>query len=279
MKIQKIIIILLIAGLFLSSTVSGIDIKNDAERKQIYENWTGSIRIEGESSTIWNGTVDFDSSIIEAENMETHEIETHIIQYPSALGAIDEASKIGGFDYTVVYYPSFDSLFVTAIGNDISDFYSGWVYFVDYTSPLIGAGEFELSDENEEIIWGFLYFDNWYTTSHALKISVDKKTIMKNEEFTVIIKNESNYPVEGAKVFIGSDNYSTNSKGEVTTSLSSVGTYKIYSEKESTIDDTYVRTEKIDLIVKKARFKSHMSIQGSISENYFLVKIFSLIFY
>jgi uncharacterized protein DUF4430 len=215
--------------------------------------WTGMVRIEGENDTIWKGTVAFSSSLITAENMETHEMETHEIPYPSVLGVLDEASKQGGFSYTVLYYPSWDSFYVMAIGADSADEKTGWVYWVDYEAIMVGADTYELTGDDDEILWGYLYFETWETSAHALQITLDTDAVKKNEKFTVSVYNESMSPVDGAVVYIDSMTFTTDENGKANASIDTVGTYEIYAEKDPTADDTYVRSDGELLNVEKSK--------------------------
>ena len=69
---------------------------------------TVTVRVEGQTSTIWSGNVTFSTSDI-TDNEGT----THTINYPTALGALDEASKAGGFSYVVS-----SSLYVKEVANE-----------------------------------------------------------------------------------------------------------------------------------------------------------------
>lgn len=222
--------------------------------------WTGMVRIEGENNTIWKGTVAFSSSSITAENMDTHEMETHEIPCPSVLGALDEASKQGGFSYTVLYYPTWDSLYVTAIGTDSADEKTGWVYWVDYEAIMVGADAYELTGDDNEVLWGYLYFETWETNAHALQITLEKDAVKKNEEFTVSVYDESMSPVEGAVVYIDSMNFTTGENGKATVRIDTVGTYEIYAEKDPTADDTYVRSDGELLNVEKSKGRSLVNL-------------------
>jgi len=68
---------------------------------------TIKVRVEGQTSTIWSGNVTFSTSTI-----TDNEDNTHILNYPTALGALDEASKAGGFSYVAN-----SSLYVSQINN------------------------------------------------------------------------------------------------------------------------------------------------------------------
>ena len=193
--------------------------------------WTGNIRIEGEKNTIWKGTVRIDEIYFNAKNVDTDDIEEYNIKYPSVLGAIVKASDIADFSITIEYFPSLNSFYIESIENE-SDW---WHYWVDYEKPMAGAGKYALTDENYEILWGYL--DSW--KAHALKISIDKKNIKKNEEFTINVYNETGKSVTNSTVYVGSNHFLTDDEGKVTLNMSETGEFNVFSEK-----DGYIRSRK-----------------------------------
>lgn len=257
----SITIISLISGNVCEENITSFNISNKdkVENKSYYiiDEWTGNIRIEGKSETIWDGEITIIDSNINAENASSGLIETYYLPYPSILGALDEASTQGGFSYYVIYYPDWNAFYVQTISED-SDW---WHYWIDYELPMVGAGKYELTDEDNEILWGYL--ENW--EAHNLKITIDKQVVKKNEEFTVSVFNESDSVVKNATVFAGSHTYFTDINGNVTIKLKESGSYEIYSEKND-----FVRSEKVILKVKTK------SVSKNILFNYFL-KHFTII--
>ena len=82
------------------------------------------VRVEGENATIWSGDVNvFTSTIVDDEG------NSHYLADPTALGALDEASKMGGFPYKVRYYGDWDSLYVYSVSGEaektVDDIYYG----------------------------------------------------------------------------------------------------------------------------------------------------------
>jgi len=214
------------------------DNNNDEYENICLNEWSGDIRIEGKVDTVWDGIVTVGESYIYAKNVDTGEIEEHYIPFPSVLGAVDEASKKEGFSYVVEYWPSWDAFLVKTIADD-SDW---WHYWVDYKLPMVDVGKYELTNQDAEILFGYL--ENW--EAHALRISVDKEDVKKNEKFTVSVFNETMIGVEGATVYVGSKMYITDDNGNVTVSCVTSGTYEIFAEKEG-----FVRSEKTSIKVKK----------------------------
>jgi hypothetical protein len=222
----------------ISSWSSSIIVNINKKSVNIVDEWTGSIRIEGKDDTVWDGTVTVGETYFYAKNVDTGEIEEYHISFPSVLGALVEASDIAGFSYLIEYWPSWNAFLVKTIDGD-SDW---WHYWVDYELPMVGAGDYELTEEDNEILFGYL--ESW--EAHALKIFVDKFEVKKNEEFTVSVFDENDICVEGATVYVGLETYITDENGNVTVSYDESGTLNIYSEKEG-----FVRSEKLSIKVKK----------------------------
>jgi hypothetical protein len=231
---------LIISAILLCATVLSCSAQVCKYNITIEDEWSGQIRIEGKYETVFKGIVSVTDSNINARNVDTGETENYFIPYPSVIGAVDEASKIEGFSYSVDYWPAWNAFIIVTI-EDNSDW---WHYWVDYNLPMVDAGTYNLTDEDNSILVGYL--ESW--EAHALKSSVDKHEVIVNEEFTVSVKNESDNSVEGATVFVGSKKYTTNNQGKVKITITEKGNYKIYSEK-----DGFVRSDKVDIVVKNSR--------------------------
>ncbi|MCK4735860.1 MAG: DUF4430 domain-containing protein, partial [Methanophagales archaeon] len=99
---------------------------------------------EGDVTLIENTTV----TVTAHDSGESHEI-----NQTTALGALDAASGVGGFNYTVSdeWYASWGSLLVDSIAGKESDpvTWDGWMYWVNYPNdpmPMVGANLYEVED-------------------------------------------------------------------------------------------------------------------------------------
>lgn len=205
------------------------------------ETWTGHIRIEGKYETIWEGNVTVEDTTVVAKNVSSNQTEEFYIPYPSVLGALVEASERGGFNYTILYYPSWDALYVKSIDGD-SDW---WHYWVDYELPMMSCDKYELTEDDESILFG--YSETW--EAHALKISVEKTEVRTNEIFIVTVRDENDDPVGNATVHADSYTFVTDDNGSAEVKIPKSGTYEVYAEK-----DGYVRSEKIGIKVERSSF-------------------------
>jgi len=214
---------------------------------RIQNEWSGHIRIEGKDETVFKGIVTVTDSNISARNVDTGETENYYIPYPSVLGAVDEASKIDGFSYSVDYWPAWNAFIIITIEDD-SDW---WHYWVDYNLPMVDVGTYNLTNEDNSILVGYL--ESW--DAHTLKSSIDKHEVYVNEEFTVSVTNETDKSVDGATVYVGSKSYTTNNEGKVKIKVTEKGNYKIYSEK-----DSFVRSDKVEIVVKNSRNSRNLQL-------------------
>jgi len=230
----------IISAILLCTTVLSCSAQVCKNSVTIEDEWSGQIRIEGKDETVFKGIVTVSDSNITARNVDTGETENYYIPYPSVLGAVDEASKIDGFSYSVDYWPSWNAFIIQTIEDDSE----WWHYWVDYNLPMVDVGTYNLTNEDNSILVGYL--ESWY--AHALKSFVDKHEIYVNEEITVSVTNETDKSVESATVYVGSKSYTTNNEGMVKIKVTEKGNYKVYSEK-----DGFVRSDKVDIIVKNSR--------------------------
>ena len=184
---------------------------------------TVTVRVEGETSTIWSGNVTFSTSGI-TDNEGT----THTINYPTALGALAEASKVGGFSYVVS-----SSLYVREVANEaevIEYPWPGWMYRVDWASPNFGAADYALSDNNTEVLWYYSIYG-----AKPLKLTTGNTSLPSTDNFTATVEyyddtTSSFAPLFDATLHADSRIYTTDANGQVNVSLPP-GVYNVYADK------------------------------------------------
>ena len=207
---------------------------------------TVHVRIEGSVDTIWSGYVFAAASYIKDFNSGGF----HYLPYPTPLGALDEASKMGGFSYLVNITNW--GLYVWSIDKENASGPSGWMFRVDYFMPWFGADSFVLGmssppdPPHEEVLW---YYGIW--TDKPTRLTVDKLEVGSGEPFSVQVDwyNDSGgrwLPLEGAIVHVNGENYTTESDGgvSITKTVTSDRTYIIYAEKKG-----YIRSNRVEVKV------------------------------
>jgi outer membrane protein assembly factor BamB/nitrous oxidase accessory protein NosD len=198
---------------------------------------TVNVRIEGKDDTVWCGDVTFSNSTV-----MTTDGAIHYLNEPTALGALDEADKLGGFGYVLVDYGW--GLYVSEVAGEPPIGWDGWVYRVDYVSPSVGAADYTLYGD-EDVLW---YFGKMWPLVPPLTIELDRTNVMTGQEFvaTVTAYNDSTAlfdTVEAADVYVDGELYDvTGINGTLTMSLTA-DIHTVYVDKGTWAD--YTRSEKV----------------------------------
>lgn len=203
---------------------------------------TVKVRVEGKNSTIWSGQVTFQGSNI------THVQETQTIDHPTAMGALDEASKTAGtFNYTLSsdYWPT---IFVVAVAGELPQGWEyGWMYRVNWVSPDVGAADYSVKN-GDEVLW---CYGTW--TAQPLRLTVSKNALTTAEKFTATVEafnGMSWAPVNGATVNVGAQQHTTDAEGQVKNLSLPAGSYTVSASKGTWAE--YVRSNKETVVVSSA---------------------------
>ena len=194
------------------------------------EGMTVDVRIEGQSGTVWSGTVTVNQSTISDD-----EGVPHYLDQPTALGALDEASQAGGFSY-VVKNTAY-GLYVYSINGEEPAGMAGWTYRVDYCSPMVGAADFILDQTtppappHREILFAY---SQW--GEGPLKMEVDNTTPGVGETFTVTVTeyddDMSTWSATANATVYADQSYATGQDGTVAITINSDLTVEVYAEKD-----------------------------------------------
>ncbi len=203
------------------------------------------VRVEGQDATIWSGDV-----TVSFSNIADDQGGSHYLPYASALGALDEASRAGGFTYVVRDFGW--GLAVTSVSGE-GDWDTGpWpVYRVDYEFAQVGMADFILNETtppdppHQEVL--FYTSNTW--SEPPLKLSLDRQSVFANQEFTATVTYYDDatgvwLPLEGATVHADQD-YLTGPDGTVGISIAQSGSLQLYAG-----SDGFVRSDKADIVVK-----------------------------
>ena len=114
---------------------------------------TVHVRVEGVTTTIFGAGEPLIAPFAGA--LVADDGSLHTLAKPTALGALEAASRKGEFFYRLRSL-SF-GLFVDRIGRYPSGGSSGWVYKVNGVSPPVGAADYVLED-GDRVLWYFAKF-------------------------------------------------------------------------------------------------------------------------
>jgi len=132
---------------------------------------------------------------------------------------------------------------VTSIDGEEPEGMAGWMYRVDYISPMVGADQFILDDSHQEVLW---YYGEW--DAIPLKVEVDNTAPNAGDSFTVTVSQYDNaldewYLIEDATVYADTS-YTTDENGEVDITIYNNATIDVYVEK-----DGYIRSNCVTVTV------------------------------
>jgi hypothetical protein len=198
---------------------------------------TVTVRIEGQTSTIWSGNVTFTTSTITDKYGDTYTLD-----YPTAMGAIYAASAAGGFSLVI------DSMFgpidyVEAVDGETALYPDGWMYRVNWDSPSLGAKEYAVSD-GDVVLWSYTQYG-----SQPLRTTVSSHSILSGNSFNVTVEaydGTSWNAAENVTVYVGTLTYTTDASGQVLNLTPNPGSYTVYAEGDYT---TYIRSNQETVIV------------------------------
>jgi len=201
------------------------------------------IRVEGSQATVWRRKVFVAASIVADDSGQKY-----YFTKPTALGALDKAAEIGGFNYKVKQTAL--GLYVYSIAGEEAAGAKGWMYRVDYFMPMIGTAVFiwnvtsPPNPPHKELLF---YCGEW--ADLPLKITVDKTEVHVGENITVLVTyfNDTNgewCPIEGATVHFLYGKYTTNATGYATITV----TYDppVWAEKSGFIRSDVVEVKVIN---------------------------------
>jgi len=114
---------------------------------------TVHVRVEGVTTTIFGAEEPLLSPF--TGTLAADDRSVHSLGKPTALGALEAASRKGEFFYRLRAL-SF-GLFVDRVGRYPSGGSSGWVYKVNGVSPPVGAADYVLED-GDRVVWYFAKF-------------------------------------------------------------------------------------------------------------------------
>jgi hypothetical protein len=183
---------------------------------------TVTVRIEGQTSTIWSGNVTFTTSTITDKYGDTYTLD-----YPTAIGAIHAASAAGGF--SLVIDSMFSSIdYVESVDGETAVYPDGWMYRVNWDSPSLGAKEYAVSD-GDIILWSYTQYG-----SQPLRTTVSSNSVLSGNSFNVTVQSYDGTTWSAANsltVYVGTLTYTTDADGKVLNLALNPGSYTVYADK------------------------------------------------
>jgi hypothetical protein len=168
-----------------------------------------TVRIEGKSKTIFEGTVKTDVHEVDAgDGSGAHKCDgtnggASPTAGPTATGAMDDATKLAGLTWSGSYDASFDDFLVNQIGPDAGTSSAFWGVAIQGKSLQVGGCQ-AIVTAGDEVLWAYDSFNK-----KLLRASGPKTTRVGRLTSVKVIDTEKDKPVAGARI----GGKKTNAKG------------------------------------------------------------------
>jgi len=157
----------------------------------------------------------------------------------TALDLVKNAATTCGYVYTV--QDSAFGQYLSAVAGESAQGMSGWLYFVDYVSPVVGAADYILKT-GDDVLW---YYGEW--GFNPTRLTLDKTDINPGEAISASIQyfNGSEWlPLPNATLQVGSETRTADASGHLNLNIVNAGIYQIYVQTSG-----FVRSQKINVTV------------------------------
>ena len=196
-----------------------------------------TVRVEGASQTIHEGSVTTDGHDVTTASGGTHKCDgtngnVNPEPGPTATAALDDAARIGGFTWDGTYSADFDDYLVSRIGPDSQTQSQFWALLVDSQFSQVGGCQQRVA-AGDEVLWAFDGFSKQY----VLRISAPG-TARTGEPVTVrVTDGRDGSPQAGANV----RGAVTGADGRATLTFDQAGIYLLKAERPDSIRSNGVR--------------------------------------
>jgi len=161
------------------------------------------------------------------------------IKAKTALDIVENGSTICGYTY-FIEQTSWGP-YLKKINEEEAHDLIGWLYFVNYEIPAIGAADYVLEPGNE-VLW---YFGEWGWKPTKLTLAGQKVDPGNNLEAKVEYFEDSKWdPLAEAIIYVNDQSFTTDNDGKADLVIHNPGVYQVYAKKSG-----YIRTNQVSLSV------------------------------
>jgi len=161
------------------------------------------------------------------------------IKAKTAMDIVENGSTICGYTY-FIEQTSWGP-YLKKINDEEAHDFIGWLYFVNYQLPMVGAADYIL-EPGDEVLW---YFGEWGWKPTRLTLASQQVDPGNNLEAKVEYFEDSLWKsLAEATIYVNSQTFTTDSDGEADLVINEPGIYKVYAEKSG-----FVRSNQLKLAV------------------------------
>jgi hypothetical protein len=187
---------------------------------------TVNLRIEGASSTIFEGPVTTDGKTIAGHRCDGTNGGANPSAGPTMTSALDDASIAHGFTWAGTWFNGFDDFGIDRIGPDASNSSQFWGYALNYTATSVGGCQQEVSS-GDQVLFGFDFFNK----THLLKLSGPASSPVGQPLIVHVVDGTNNADIDGATV----GGQTTDASGNATITPSGAGVLHLKADKADSV--------------------------------------------
>ncbi|RDB28528.1 Indoleamine 2,3-dioxygenase 1 [Hypsizygus marmoreus] len=192
-----------------------------------------NLRIEGGHKTIFEGPVFTRGHDIETAQGGKHPCDgTNLGANPSpgptCTSALDDASKLKGFEYDGEFFPQFDDFNIQTIAGESQQPTQNqfWGLFLNYKAPKVGGCQ-----QQVKFLDNVLFAWDIYHKDHALKLSGSQLAHVNQPVTLTVEDGDTGVPIAGAEV----GGRTSDAEGHVSVKFDSVGVKTVKAERADSI--------------------------------------------
>jgi hypothetical protein len=189
-----------------------------------------NLRVEGQSSTIFDGPVTTDGHQVTTQASGTHPCDgtnngAHPSPGPTATAALDDGARLNDFTWDGRWSDQFNDFLVTRIAGEAETSSQFWFFAVNF--ELGGAGGCQTRvNHGDEVLWIF----DAFSKAHILKLA-GPGAATTGAPLTVSVTDGGAAPVSGASV----GGAVTGADGKATLSFAEAGVYRLKAERADSV--------------------------------------------
>jgi hypothetical protein len=199
---------------------------------------TVNLRIEGATSTIFEGPVTTDAKTIGGHPCDGTNGGANPSPGPTMTSALDDASIAHGFTWSGTWFNGLNDFGIDRIGPDAATSSQFWGYALNYTSTSVGGCQQEVAN-GDQVLFGFDYFSK----SHLLKLSGPATSPVGKPLTVHVVDGQDNSNIAGATV----GGQTTDTGGDATLHPATPGVLRLKADKSDSI-----RSNALDVCVTSA---------------------------
>jgi hypothetical protein len=191
-----------------------------------------NLRVEGASSTIFDGPVTTDGHTITtassggAQPCDGTNAGAFPSAVPTATAALDDGARLNGFTWDADWFSSFSDFSVKEVAGEAATTTQFWGLVVNFQFSQTGGCTTKVNN-GDEVLWVF----DAFSKLHVLKLTAPESATTGAPVTATVVDGQDGTPVAGATI----GGKTTGADGKATLSFANSGIYKVKADKSDSV--------------------------------------------